>query len=97
MGKMGTVPQHCRSLYLTDNLVRLAQALDHLLALFPPPYGVITFLEEVVILGCAIHVFEKFALHLVFCESKENMISIKGKLSRLVARISSGHTARESA
>ena len=75
MTEKSTVPQHSRSLYLTNNLIRLTQALDHLLALFPPSYGVIAFLEEVVIFGGAVHVLEKFALHFVFGKSKEHLIS----------------------
>jgi len=54
------------SLHLTNNLIRTAQALDHLLTLLASALGVVALLEQVVQLCCAVHLLQKFALHFVF-------------------------------
>lgn len=54
------------SLHLTDNLLCATETLHHLLALFPPTDSVVAFLQEVIKLGCLVHVFEKLLLHALF-------------------------------
>ena len=54
------------SLHLADNLASLAQTLDHLQTLLPPPDGVVALFEEVVNLIGAVHVLQELTLHLVF-------------------------------
>lgn len=51
-------------LHLADNLAGATERLDHLLALLPSPNGVVTLLEQIVKLGCAVHLVEEFALHI---------------------------------
>jgi hypothetical protein len=51
-------------LHLADNLVCLAQALDHLQALLASADCVVALLEQIVEFLCAVHLLQKLALHL---------------------------------
>ena len=55
-------------LHLADDLAGPGQALDHLLAFLAPPHRVVAFLEQVIQLVVAVHVFQEFALHLILGE-----------------------------
>lgn len=57
--------QWSQLLHLTHDLTGFAQALHHLLALFPPSDRVVAFFEEFVKLLCSVHLFQKLALHLI--------------------------------
>ena len=54
------------SLHLAHDLTGLAQALYHLDAFLPSPNRVVAFLQQVVELIGAIHVFKQLALHFFF-------------------------------
>ena len=62
---------------LADDLARASEALDHLLALFPPADGVVALLEQVVQLVIAVHVLEQLALHSVLGEPRDGVNGIK--------------------
>jgi len=59
-------------LHLADNLVCLAQALDHLQALLASADCVVALLEQIVEFLCAVHLLQKLALHLFFREPVES-------------------------
>jgi len=63
------------SLHLTDNLVRSAKRLDHLLTLLAPALGVVTLFQEVIQLTRPVHLLEKLALHFVFGESVDHVLA----------------------
>lgn len=67
----GSIHSRANLLHLANDLTGLAQALDHLLALFSSPDGVVAFLQEFVKFLCSVHLFEEFSLHLVFGEPRK--------------------------
>jgi len=57
-------------LHLTDNLACFAQTLHHLHTFLAPSDSIVALLEQVVEFLRSVHLFEKFALHLIFCMPK---------------------------
>jgi hypothetical protein len=57
--------QRLELLHLVDNLLRLGQALHHLLTVLAPPDRVLGLLEELVELIGLVHLGEKLALHVL--------------------------------
>lgn len=54
---------------LSNYLLCPLQARNHLLTLLPSSDGVLALFQQVVRFCCAVHVFQQFALHLLFGES----------------------------